>query len=233
MQVIYLDLSGAGRSDAVEDGHSYSLELWAEELVQFCNVLGIEKPFVLGVSGGGFVAQRYAIDFPAHAAGVIFACTQARLTPERSIAMFRKLGGTDAAAAARDFLSGPYTPQSLNAFSSQCMPLYNPTPANPDAGRRMLYRPDLARAFHEYPTGIWHTMDLLDELNRIRCPVLVMAGELDPITPLEDSMDIVAQLDPEVAQLEVMAGCGHGCWRDKPQESLAIIRDFVARHSIE
>jgi proline iminopeptidase len=231
MQVIYLDLCGAGRSDPVGEGQSYSLELWANELVRFCEVLGIEKPIVLGVSGGGFVAQRYAIHHPDHAAGVVFACTQAKLIPERAIAMFEKLGGAAAGTAARSFLTGPYTPEALAAFSSVCMPLYNPTPANPDAGRRMRHRPELARAFHEFPTGIWHTMDLLDELDRVRCPVLVMAGELDPITPVEDSLDIVARLDPKIVQLEVMTGCGHGCWRDKPEESLALIRDFVLRHA--
>jgi proline iminopeptidase len=230
MQVVYLDLSGAGRSDGLPPGERYSLRRWGDELVAFCAALGIERPFVLGVSGGGFVAQRYAIDHPDHAGGIVLACTQARLSPERSIAMFERLGGRVAADAARAQLTQAPSPSAREAFERWCKPLYNPTPIPPEVGARMRLRMALARAFHEWPDGIWHTMNLLDELPRISCPTLVMAGELDPITPLADSEDIVARLDPKIVRYEVMAGCGHGCWRDQPERSFALLREFVLGH---
>lgn len=230
MQVVYLDLSGAGRSDGLPAGEPYSLRRWGDELVAFCAALGIERPFVLGVSAGGFVAQRYAIDHPDHPAGIVLACTQARLSPERSIAMFERLGGPAAGEAARALLTRPMSPSSREAFDRWCKPLYNPTPIPPEVGARMRPRKELAQAFHGWPDGIWHTMDLLAELPRITCPTLVMAGELDPITPVADSDDIVARLDPKIVRYEVMAGCGHGCWRDQPERSFAMLREFVLGH---
>jgi proline iminopeptidase len=59
-QVVYLDLRGGGRSDDDPDGR-YSLEGWADDIVAFCEVLGIDKPIVLGNSAGGMVARSTAL----------------------------------------------------------------------------------------------------------------------------------------------------------------------------
>ena len=58
-QVMYLDHRGNGRSD---DGPP---ELWtlaqcADDLVAFCDALGIVKPVVYGASFGGMMAMAYA-----------------------------------------------------------------------------------------------------------------------------------------------------------------------------
>ena len=110
------------------------------------------------------------------------------------------------------------------------MPLYNRTPRDPNAAKRVVPRPRLADAFHRYPDGIWHRFDLLDQLASIKAPVLVLAGEEDPITPLQDSLDIVERIDPSLVTFAQMPGCGHGTWRDKPEESFELIRRFVRSH---
>lgn len=230
MQVIYLDLPGAGRSDGLPDPSDYSLEHWADDVADFSRALGIEKPFVLGISGGGFVAQAYAIKYSDATSGVVFAGTQAKMNTERSIAVFKRLGGAPAEEAARALLTTDLTPDAVQAFNQHCMPLYSQTPQDPNAAARMIYREELARAFHQPDTGIWYTMDLLTDLARVTCPVLVLAGEEDPITPIEDSEDIVAALTSADVQFARMAGCGHATWRDKQQESFDIIKEFVARN---
>lgn len=229
MQVIYLDLAGAGRSDDPPAGTPFSLELWSDDLVRFCDALEIERPVVLGLSGGGFVAQAHAIRHPDHAAGFIFASTQARLDPARSIAKFEQLGGPEAAAAARAYLCAPPDRATLAAYGRICMPLYNQVPKSPEAGARIVIRWALANAFHRYPDGIWHVMNLLDDLHRVRRPVLVLAGEEDPITPIQDSLDIAARIDPALVTLARLEGCGHGVWREQPDRAFTIIREFVGR----
>jgi len=71
------------------------------------------------------------------------------------------------------------------------------------------------------------TTDLLPELENIRCPTLVLSGELDPITPIADSEDITAAI-PQ-AELRVFEGAGHGVFRDQPEEAVAVIREFVLK----
>lgn len=223
-RIVYLDLSGAGRSDDDPDG--FSLDRWADDLVAFCEQLEIEKPIVLGVSGGGFVAMAYGIRHPDHPAGLVLASTQARLDVQRALLEFERLGGAAAASAARTFLTERVDGRSTAEFGKHCMPVYNPTPQ--PARNSVIFRPKLAMAFHALD-GIWHRMDLREELGRIRAPTLVLAGEDDPITPLQDSLDIVARMDPAIVRLEVFPAAGHGVWRDKPDTCFSVLREFIAR----
>lgn len=223
-RIVYLDLSGAGRSEDEPDGQ-FSLERWADDLVEFCDLLGIHKPIVLGVSGGGFVAMAYGIRHPAHAGKLILASTQAKLNTERSIREFERIGGSEAAAAARELLTVKVDQESTLAFNALCNPLYNPTALPPR--ETVIFRAKLAMVFHDLG-GIWHRMDLLDALHHIQVPTLVLAGEEDPITPLQDSLDIVERMAPDIVQLEVFADAGHGVWRDKPERAFAVMAQFIS-----
>jgi pimeloyl-ACP methyl ester carboxylesterase len=51
-QVICLDHRGNGRSEAGPRG-GWTLAQWGDDVHAFCDVLGIRKPIVLGVSFGG------------------------------------------------------------------------------------------------------------------------------------------------------------------------------------
>ena len=226
MQIVYVDLAGAGRSDQAD----YSLENWADDLATMIDELGMGKPHVLGLSAGGMVAQAYAIKYSHQTSGVILASTQAKLNPERSIPEFERLGGKEAAEAARLFLTTPLAPDTTRDYIEKCHPLYSQVPQDPDAPARMIYREELAYAFHEPGTGVWYTMDFIEDLSKVTCPVLVLAGEEDPITPVADSQDIVDALTSIEPEYVCMEGCGHGIWKDKPEQSFEIIKDFVYRN---
>jgi pimeloyl-ACP methyl ester carboxylesterase len=62
----------------------------------------------------------------------------------------------------------------------------------------------------------------------VQCPVLVMAGALDPVTPLEDTQKIAAAIPAPWGRLAVFDRAGHGAWRDMPDEAMAVLREFVA-----
>jgi len=57
--------------------------------------------------------------------------------------------------------------------------------------------------------------------------VLVMAGELDPVCPLDDARDIAAALPAQWVQFASFANSGHGAWRDEPDAAFARLREFV------
>lgn len=223
-QVIYLDLRGAGRSDGDPDGN-YSLEAWADDLVAFCDALDIDKPVVLGNSAGGMLAAVYAIRYPTHPGKLILSSTQARLDPQRCAAVFERLGGEVAREAALDSLERIGELSTFAAYGEHCMPLYNTTP-QPRAFASAVFRKELAIAFHTLG-GIWHTMDHLEQLDRIMCPTLVLAGTEDPVTPIEDSEDIVARLDPDSTRFERFDNAGHGVWHDDPDRAFRVLREFI------
>jgi pimeloyl-ACP methyl ester carboxylesterase len=61
--VTALDLRGVGRSDAPQSG--YGIPDFASDLAQFCEVVGIENPVVVGHSLGGMIAVELCATFPA------------------------------------------------------------------------------------------------------------------------------------------------------------------------
>jgi pimeloyl-ACP methyl ester carboxylesterase len=92
--------------------------------------------------------------------------------------------------------------------------------------------PRRSRAGRATPRGGIHfwsdeltRFDLSAEAGRVRCPALVLGGELDPIATVADLEDLAAAI-PD-SQLRMIPGTGHGL-RNKSAEAVAIIRAFVA-----
>jgi pimeloyl-ACP methyl ester carboxylesterase len=59
-------------------------------------------------------------------------------------------------------------------------------------------------------------------------PTLILGGEDDPVTPIEDQMDIAAAMRSDLVRFERFAGAGHGVLLDQPERALAVLREFVA-----
>ena len=223
-QIIYYDHRGHGRSDE-RPSSEWTLDIWADDVVRLCDALGIVKPIVLGQSFGGFVAQRYIARHPGHASKVILSSTSPHMALERKLVMFEKLGGKAARELARQFWSQP-DPQTWAAYWVGCRKLYNRTePSDPQAAQRMLVRDEILLHF---VAGEKQGLDLLPGLAAAQCPVLVMAGEEDPVCPLADAQDIAAALPPQWAKLVSFPGAGHGAWRDEPQAAFATLREFIS-----
>ena len=221
-QIVYYDHRGHGRSSrrpAVE----WTLDTFADDLVRLCAALGITKPIVLGQSFGGFVAQRYLARHPAHAARVVLSSTSHHLGLERKVAAFTHLGGAAAGAAARTFWTAP-SPATWAPYNQHCRDLYNPTPADPLGRQRTVFNEEILFAS---AAGEQQTMQLLPGLAQVQCPVLVMAGALDPVTPLQDALEIAAAIPAPFGQLATFEQAGHGAWRDMPGEAMAALRGFI------
>lgn len=224
-QLVYYDHRGHGRSDP-RPRDEWTLDTFADDIVRLCDALGIVKPIVLGQSFGGFVAQRYLARHPAHAAKVILSSTSARLGLQRKLAMFEQLGGSAARDAAERFWTAPDA-ASYAVYKRLCKPLYARTrPANGDAAARATFNEDILLT---WAGSEQQTMDLLPGLAHALCPVLVLAGQLDPVCPADDARDIVAALPPHLVQFELFDACGHGVWRDAPAAAFARLRQFIAQ----
>ena len=221
-QVVYYDHRGHGRSDR-RPPSEWTLDIFADDVVRLCDALGITKPVVLGQSFGGFVAQRYLARHPAHPARVVLSSTSPHLGLARKLALFQRLGGEPARAAAQAFWSAP-GPDTWEPYNRLCMPLYNTVPAAPEARQRIVFNTDILFAS---AAGEQQTMNLLPGLAQVHCPVLVMAGELDPVCPLEDARDIAAAIPAPWGRLATFAQSGHGAWRDEPQAAFALLREFI------
>jgi proline iminopeptidase len=222
-QVIYIDHRGNGRSTGERE--TWTLAQWGDDVAGFCQALGIEKPAVLGQSFGGMVAMSYAARHPDGPAKLILSSTAGRMDLPATYQAMERLGGAEARQAAETFWSAP-SAAGAEAYMRVCMPLYNPGPAQDGSNRaRAILRQQVMFHFIEVEQ---RSMDLLAPLSAVRCPTLVMAGGVDPITPLSCAEAIFEALPEGVRELVVFEKAGHGAYRDEPERAEQVLRRFLA-----
>jgi pimeloyl-ACP methyl ester carboxylesterase len=218
-QVVYLDLRDHGRS-ARHDPSAWSFEVCADDLRAFCDTLGIMRPVVLGHSMGGIVALLYGARHPDQAGGLILQSTMARFDRERVVDGFRRAGGGEVAALARRAYDGrPISDEDWGrvfAAFGPCVPdteqLARRT-TNPEVGPRGM--------------ALLTSLDVVDQLARVECPTLVCVGQVDPVTPVDASREIVAGRPTGAATLEVVTGAGHFPWLDDPDAYWPVLLSFL------
>ncbi|WP_205820862.1 alpha/beta fold hydrolase [Methylobacterium nonmethylotrophicum] len=201
------------------------MDQWGDDVKGLCDALGLVRPIVLGVSWGGYVAQAYATRHPDHPGKLVLVSTAAKVEFPAIVEAFLRLGGPEAARIAEAYWMAPTAERRAEYFRA-CVPLCRRTPPDPDALRRVLIRHDTALHFNG-PANEQGRMDFRSTLARLRCPVLVMAGDRDPIMPMAFSEALAAALPPDHVRLERFAECGHGVFGDAPERAFAILRDFI------
>lgn len=227
LQVLYFDQRGHGRSDRSTPEH-WNLHTWAGDLRRLCDTLGLAKPVVLGSSFGGFVTLAYAGLFPDHPGGIILTnTTGGRVDHQRSIEAFRRLGGNQAAAIAeRDFTE--LTEESAAEFDRVCYPLFSSKPGYAEESRRRL-----ARSIQTLDVNLHYfrqeapRFDPWTLVPAITCPVLILAGEDDPICPLPVVEQLASQLPPATTRLVRLANARHNVFRDRPDLTYLAIEEFI------
>jgi pimeloyl-ACP methyl ester carboxylesterase len=227
VQVVYFDLRGHGRSDH-SSAEFWNLRTWADDLRRLCDALGLDKPVVLGSSFGGDVALAYAGAFPDHPGGVILTnTTGGRSDPERVIEAFGRVGGPEAAAVARR-TAADKTGDSRAEFTRVCYPLYSSTPGWAGESRQFLARmiTNMDVSLH-YASQRASGFDPWTVTGAVRCPVLVLTGEDDPVCPLPVVEELVSRLPAETTRLVRLPGARHTIFRDRPDLAFPAVRDFV------
>jgi pimeloyl-ACP methyl ester carboxylesterase len=220
-QVVYVDLRGHGRSGDGEPG-SWNLDQWADDLVALCDALGIDRPVVYGLSFGGNITLNYAIRYPDRPAKIIVVSCAARINPEASIRMFERLGGPDIGAEAARFYAAPA--DTWDEFLPVGGPYFSQRLRRPDVGARIVApHPGVTEHMlrHEY---LQH--DYRDRVAAIRCPTLLLGGELDPLVPIQEIEDMASRMQPGVARVVRIPDAGHG---GGPSAAVIdLLREFVA-----
>lgn len=223
-QIVYFDQRGHGRSDP-RPSEEWTLDTFADDIVRLCQALGIERPIVLGQSFGGYVAQRYLARHPGHARAVVLSSTAPDYNLEGKVAGFAARGGVEAGEVARAFWEHPCA-ATWDLYAARCRHLYNTRPQDLEAAQRMVFRPEILFAS---AGGEQRTMNLLPGLASVQCPVLVMAGDQDPVTPMSDAQRIHEALPPAWREIARFTNVGHGPWRDDPDATERVLRRWLGQ----
>lgn len=221
-QVVYYDHRGNGRSDRGTP-KQWNLDTWADDVVRLCDALGIEQPVVFGGSFGGFVAVNYALRHPGHAAKLILSSTTAHIDLDRSYTMFERLGGAEARMVAEAFWTSA-TEETFAEYQRVCLPLYTQRAQQPEVFARMTRNLDVAAHFRR--SGEMR-FDYRPRLGNIRCPVLVMAGALDPMVTIEDARELAAALPEATTRFAEFPAAGHMLAFEDPNAVIPLVMEFI------
>jgi len=169
-----------------------------------------------GASMGGMVAMEAARQAPGRIAGLALLGTDARADAPDMIALRESAIVLFAEGRAREVIEPniamAFHPDNAAALSTAYLEFVLA------AGAEQLIRQN--RAVIARP-------DARPHLPRLRCPVLVMCGEADRLTPPERSREIAA-LVPQ-AQLVLVPRCGHMLTMERPDVVNATLSDWLLR----
>jgi proline iminopeptidase len=218
-QVVYLDLRDHGRSQW-RDASAWSFEACADDIRAFCDTVGITRPIVFGHSMGGPIVLLYGARHPGHAAGLIIQSGFARWDAARMVEGFRRVAGDEVAEIA----GRSYAGESVS--DEDWARVYAAFGPHRPAREREAHTPKNLEV-NSHGMELIRRLDIVDQLGLVDSPALVSVGEVDPVTPVAASEEIVASLPRGTAQLEVIDAAGHFTWMDAPERYWPLIEAFV------
>jgi proline iminopeptidase len=90
----------------------------------------------------------------------------------------------------------------------------------------MIRNPDVAAHYDSHEVSSFDPWSLL---GAVRCPVLVLAGEDDPVCPLPVVEELASQLPAGTTRLVRLPGARHTIFRDRPDLAFPAVKTFVAQ----
>ena len=214
-RAIAWDMPGYGASAPVEP---LTFAAVADAVARLLDAAGVDRAHLVGESFGGMHALHTALHHPDRVGRMVLANTSPAFG----------LDGTDPAAwrAARMApLDAGLTPADIAVDVLTAV-------AGPGLGDEVLAM--RAAAFARVPsTGLRAAVEclpshnVLDRLVEIAVPTLVIAGELDPETPVAYARALVDGLPN--AELVVLDGIGHLAVSEAPETVNRLVRTFLAK----
>jgi pimeloyl-ACP methyl ester carboxylesterase len=217
-RVIAPDLRGFGQSEPVEG--TLTMAAMAADLLKMLDALEISGPVVVcGLSMGGYVAMQFWKQYENRLRGLVLCDTRAMGdTPEAAtnrLAMAEKVmkeGSQVVAEAMLPKLFAPECEKSQPEIVQQTKEVILKTaPATIAAAQR----------------GMAERPDMRSTLTIMKLPTLVVCGEQDVISPLEE-MKFMAEALPQ-GRFEVIKDAGHMSPLEKPQAFNTVLLNWLEK----
>ncbi|MGR3811784.1 bifunctional 3-oxoadipate enol-lactonase/4-carboxymuconolactone decarboxylase PcaDC [Jiulongibacter sp. NS-SX5] len=169
-RVIQYDTRGHGGSEKTDE--PYTIALLGNDVLQLMEQLGIEKAHFCGLSMGGLIGQWLAINAPDKISKLIISNSAARVGSEDAWNERIKL----------------VEESGFESFEKASMEKWLSNDA-PDSVRVKLSRMFLSNDKKGYSNccAALGKADFRDSRDKIKCPTLIVTGEDDPVTTVEDA----------------------------------------------
>jgi 3-oxoadipate enol-lactonase len=214
--VVTFDNRGIGTSTDVPG--EFSVVDLANDAVALLDGLGWESAHVMGISLGGMIAQELVLDVPNMVRTLVIGCSYcggegSSLAAPGPMAMLEAMSGGDAEASVRAAylanLSSTYTADESHyaAFHDSALSVAAPVP--------VIMRQAQAAFVH----------DTSARLPSVSTPTAVIHGTEDDMLVFSNGQ-LIASLIPTAA-LHTLDGVGHLFWWERPEQTVAIVRELA------
>lgn len=223
VQTITLDAPGTGESSPYRVPRR--MPGLARTVVAALDALGHDRVDVLGLSFGGILAQQLAHTAPGKVRRLVLVATAPGVAG---------LGGIPGSPTVLGIMATPRRYTSPDYHRRVAGTIYGGEARHdPDAHLRAPGTDNTAARVAHAPSSRGYAAQLyaltgwsgMPWLWRLRVPTLVLAGDDDPIIPLANGR-ILARTIPG-ARLEVVAGGGHLFMLERPEETAALVAEFL------
>ena len=206
-RLVAVNFPGCGKSNTMKE--PWALDNYCDFVLKFINAVNLQNPIMIGHSHGGRVTLKMVADGIVNPPKIVLL-DSAGLIPEKTPRQKRR---------ARNFklIKKILNLPVINLFSGGLL----------EKARKHYGSAD----YNAAPPVLRKTLvslvntDLRDILPNIKCPSLLIWGDNDTATPLNDAKTI-EKLIPD-AGLCVIKGTGHYSFCEKPYEAHAILREFI------
>ena len=216
-RVIVFDPRGVSASDKPEG--SQTIGLLADDIAHLLQTIDVESAHIVGASFGGFVAQEFALKYPAMTRKLMLCCTS--------------YGGPNHVAPERETLMALASTKALN--SEERMRANLLLAFTPEYIRTQVAEVDRVihlRAENEVPEHIYMSQlqaavsfNAESRVEGITSPTLVLSGDADVIVPLQNSRNLAAKIPG--AQLRIIEGGSHTFFIERAEEFNQIVSEFL------
>lgn len=213
-RVLNIDVHGHGRSD--DPGGPWSLEEAALDVAELLGELGARPAHWVGLSMGGMIGMRLALEDPGALRSLALLDTSAAAEERRwlhtALAWAVRLGGRPVARVIT-----PYTASQM----------FSPGFADLPEAERWKRKPleMTPRELFHACLAVFGRDDVTDALRDVDVPALVAVGTEDRATPPPLAEEL-AQALPR-ARLERVEGAGHLSPIESPDEVTDLVRGFL------
>jgi pimeloyl-ACP methyl ester carboxylesterase len=214
-RVITVDLRGHGESDAPL--WHYTMDQFADDVKGLLDHLAIEQATLAGLSMGGYLSFAFYRKYPERIKALVFADTRAEADKPETVAwrfnLAQRVYKEGARAVADEMgpkLLSPKTYQTKPDLVALVRTISLSTPTSGALGDLM--------ALAERP-------DSTQLLGRIACPTLVLVGQDDVLTTVEENRRIAEGI--RGARLEVIPAAGHLSNLEQPELFNRAVRSFL------
>ncbi|MHA4835453.1 alpha/beta fold hydrolase [Sphingopyxis sp. MSC1_008] len=220
--VIAPDLPGFGENERNPD-LAYDLQAQTTRLKAFADTLGLQRPHVAGNSMGGWIALRYAIDYPDALATLILLDNAG-------------VNGANESELQKQAANEDYNPLILASLEDAdrlvAMVVHKP-PHIPSRLKPVLYadglkyRDQLDKIFWVIATeGRDHPLN--GRLGEVKVPTLIIWGRHDKL--LDVSCVPVLEAGIAGSESHIFEHVGHVPMIEDPKATAAVMKGFLAKH---